>query len=236
MRVLLTNDDAYFAPGMRALVDACDTLGFEGVVVAPLKPMSATSRSVQFNVQVDWEYSDDIGSFKVVRVNSTPATCVIMAITSGLFGRPFDLCISGVNAGENIGLGLQISGTFGAAQEASGFGVRAVAISRQYGGERTSSPDEWDWSWVSKATEHAITHVLDRAGPWTLANVNLPNSSDPSTLITETQLSKVPYFDNRYIANERRIDNSIRYDRSRLHENDDISAFAERSEISVTYW
>ena len=65
----------------------------------------------------------------VYHLEATPAACVVFAAKSGIL-PPFDLCLSGVNAGENLGSGLTISGTFGAALEAADMGMRSIALSR----------------------------------------------------------------------------------------------------------
>lgn len=232
MHVLLTNDDGYRASGARALARAVRALGWSAVMVAPAAQMSGTSRS-RSSAQYVWEEADAIEGFNTVFVEATPAACVVFALTSGVFGD-FDLCLSGINAGENLGYCLSLSGTLGAAIEAAAHGVRSMALSRQYEMIGTD-PESWDWSWVASAAARAIHETLQFDLPqWRIANINLP-SSTAGTPLAVASVSPTPYFDSQFDLSLRRIVSTIGYDKDALRENDDITLFAERGLPTVSF-
>lgn len=179
-----------------------------------------------------WKETCAIEGFDTVFVEATPAGCVVFALTSGVFGA-FDLCLSGVNAGENLGLGLTISGTFGAVLEAASYGVRGIAVSRQY--ERfDTDPEGWDWSWVATAAARAVQEALELRGEkWRVANINLPNFTTGGPL-AQAGVSDISYYDDRFDTERRRIISAIRYDSRALSDSDDISLFAEHHRPTVT--
>ncbi len=231
MRVLITNDDGYRAPGIRALVDAIATLGWQGTVVAPAEPMTGASRSRMSNVPFEWTKGENIGACEVYYVGSTPAACVIFALTSGILEQ-FDMCLSGINAGENLGAGLTVSGTLGAALEAAAYKVKGVALSRQYE-SYGSNPETWDWSWVPSAAVAAIDGLMEQHDPWQVANINLPNT--PQNLMPiYTCVSQESYFQDIYDPSTLRIVSKVGYAADKLQRDDDISVFAELSRISTT--
>lgn len=227
----MTNDDGYKAAGARALALAVRELGWSGVMIAPSMPMSGASRS-RSATECIWQETDSIEGFDTVFVEATPAACVVFGMTSGALGT-FDICLSGVNAGENLGFGLTISGTFGAALEAAAYGVRGIAVSRQY--ERMGrDPEDWDWSWVSSAAARAIRDTLELPSPgWRVANINLPNLTEGSP-IRPAKVSEASYFDDRFDVERGRILSQIGYDPTSLRSDDDIMLFAERRQPTVT--
>lgn len=231
MHVLITNDDGYSAPGLIALAEAIRELGWRGTIVAPSNHMSGASRSRLSGVPLRWQHGRRISSFPVFHIDGTPAACVVFGLTSGLF-EPFDLCISGINAGENLGAGLTVSGTFGAALEATTYDVRSIAISRQRETLNTK-PELWDWSWVSKATCTTLAQLIGHHGDWNLANINLPNrvsNTDP----IYTKISSASYFYDCFDLSQGYILSTIGYRPDKVDPDDDISVFAELGRISIT--
>lgn len=174
MRILISNDDGYLAPGITALVRACQGLG-EIEVIAPEQNASGTSNALTLNrpLSVFNALLPDGSPVKVV--NGTPSDCVHVALTGLLERRP-DLVLSGINNGANMGDDTVYSGTVAAATEGFLFGVPAIAFSQVDKG----------WSELDAAAAAArlvIEEVLAaaRPGAW-LLNVNIPNRPDAAAL------------------------------------------------------
>ncbi len=231
MHVLITNDDGYSSSGILALAEAVKRLGWRGTIVAPSHHMSGASRSRLSGVSLRWTRGQNVSSFPVFQMEGTPAACVVFGLTSGFF-EPFDLCISGINAGENLGAGLTISGTFGAALEASTYNVRGIAISRQYEAYNTE-PESWDWSWVVAAAAATLASLMENQSDWNLANIDLPNRVSNTEPIY-TKISNQSYFCDRFDRAKDCIVSSIGYRSDQLDPDDDIRVFAELGRISIT--
>jgi len=171
MRILIANDDGYLAPGLAALVKACEGLG-EIDVVAPEQNASGTSNSLTLH--------RPLSAFTAANgfryINGTPSDCVHVALTGLLPQRP-DLVLSGINNGANMGDDTLYSGTVAAAMEGYLFGIPAIAFSQVDKG----------WGEVDAAARFArsfVEQVLAHPpapGPW-LLNVNIPNRPDAASL------------------------------------------------------
>lgn len=165
MKILISNDDGYQAPGIVALWEAIKDLG-EVEVVAPEHNNSAKSNALTLHSPL--YVLQAANGFRYV--NGTPADCVHVALT-GLLGYRPDLVVSGINNGANMGDDTIYSGTVGAAMEGYLFGIPAIAFSQTQKG----------WSHLDAAARKArelVQHVLagpvSQATPW-LLNVNIPN-------------------------------------------------------------
>lgn len=123
MRILLSNDDGYFAPGLAALVEALHGLG-EVVVVAPEQNRSGASNSLTLDRPLFLKKAANGFHF----VNGTPTDCVHLAVTGMLDQLP-DIIVSGINNGANMGDDTIYSGTVAAATEGYLLGIPSVAIS-----------------------------------------------------------------------------------------------------------
>lgn len=123
MRILLSNDDGYFAPGLAALAAALEGLG-EIIVVAPEQNRSGASNSLTLDRPLHLKTA--VNGFHFV--NGTPTDCVHLALT-GLLDQQPDLIVSGINLGANMGDDTIYSGTVAAATEGYLFGVPAMAFS-----------------------------------------------------------------------------------------------------------
>jgi 5'-nucleotidase len=174
MRILIANDDGYLAPGLAALVRACQGLGHIDVI-APEQNASGTSNALTLTrpLSVFQARGEPVEGFRVV--NGTPSDCVHVALTGLLPQRP-DLVLSGINNGANMGDDTLYSGTVAAAMEGFLFGVPAIAFSQAHKG----------WLEIDAAAVAArsiIEQVLACApigagqAPW-LLNVNIPNHPD----------------------------------------------------------
>ena len=130
--ILLTNDDGIESPGIRAAAERLVEFG-KLMIVAPRDPSSATGRSHPMTSDGKIEQVEYIVNGQPVpayAVGGTPAQCVVRALVQVLDQKP-DLLVSGINYGENFGVGITISGTIGAALEAASYGVPALAASLQ---------------------------------------------------------------------------------------------------------
>jgi 5'/3'-nucleotidase len=163
VRILVSNDDGYLAPGLVALADAMRSLG-DVTVVAPEQNSSGASNSLTLNRPLSvWQAPN---GYTVV--NGTPSDCVHVALTGLIEHRP-DLIVSGINNGQNMGDDTIYSGTVAAAMEGFLFGVPAMAFSLVDKG----------YAHLDTAAQmaHQIVARLARrplAAPF-LLNVNVPN-------------------------------------------------------------
>ena len=131
MRILLTNDDGIYAPGLRALRKALLPLG-EVTVVAPATEQSAAGHSVTLLTPlIVQEVRDEENRFLGWAVEGKPADCVKVALLE-LLAEPPDLVVSGLNAGSNAGINVLYSGTVAAAIEGAFFRVTSIACSQEY--------------------------------------------------------------------------------------------------------
>ncbi len=231
MKVLICNDDGYNSKGLYALTEAIKQLNWDAVIVAPLNHASGAARSRVSGRKISWDIGEPINGYPCYRIDASPATCAIFGITSGLFGK-FDLCLSGINAGENLGSGITVSGTFGVALESAAYGIKSIALSREYESMDTD-PDSWDWSSISSVVSNIIDEILKIKDNWNIANVNIPNNvTDPH--IHLSHISKSSYFADIFNLETNCIDSGIGYNKDQLSLNDDLMIFAEKKLISVT--
>lgn len=165
MKILLSNDDGYQAPGIVALYRSLQQVA-DVEVVAPEHNNSAKSNALTLNAPL--YVHEAANGFRYV--NGTPADCVHIALT-GLLGYRPDLVVSGINNGANMGDDTIYSGTVGAAMEGYLFGIPALAFSQVDKG----------WGELEAAAQKAADMVrqmlaLKLVGqtPW-LLNVNIPN-------------------------------------------------------------
>ncbi|MCH8180589.1 MAG: 5'/3'-nucleotidase SurE [Proteobacteria bacterium] len=178
MRILIANDDGYLAPGIAALVQACEGLGTVDVF-APERNASGTSNALTLHQPLSLHTAANGFNY----VSGTPSDSVHLALTAGLIPKP-DLVLSGINNGANMGDDTLYSGTVAAATEGHLFGVPAIAFSLV----------EKGWQHLDAATRVArrvIEHALaQRASegqgtrPW-LLNVNIPARADADQLAWE---------------------------------------------------
>ena len=123
MRILLSNDDGYQAPGLAALEKALSSIA-DTVVVAPDRDRSGASNSLTLEMPIRARRAEN----GYMRVEGTPTDCVHLAIT-GLLEEEPDMVVSGINAGANMGDDVLYSGTVAAATEGRFLGLPAIAVS-----------------------------------------------------------------------------------------------------------
>jgi 5'-nucleotidase len=163
MRILLSNDDGYFAPGLATLAEAVSRLA-EVIVVAPERDRSGASNSLTMDRPLAVKRSHS----GFLYVNGTPTDCVHLAVT-GLLDTLPDMVISGINHGANMGDDTIYSGTVAAATEGFLLGVPSIAMSlasRQGGNYQTAARIACDL--VERFQRHPISFPV-------LLNVNVPD-------------------------------------------------------------
>lgn len=163
MRILLSNDDGYFSPGLACLATHLSAIA-EVTVVAPERDRSGASNSLTLDRPLNLRRAAS-GYFYV---NGTPTDCVHLAVTGMLDTQP-DMVISGINAGANMGDDTIYSGTVAAATEGFLLGIPAIAVSlagKELAHYETAARviDEL----VRRFQKNIHTH------PW-LLNVNVPD-------------------------------------------------------------
>ena len=123
MRILVSNDDGYFSPGIAILAERLAALG-EVTVVAPERDRSGASNSLTLDRPLTVRRAAN--GFRYI--NGTPTDCVHLALT-GLLDTPPDIVVSGINFGANMGDDTIYSGTVAAATEGFLFGLPSIAVS-----------------------------------------------------------------------------------------------------------
>ncbi len=174
MRILITNDDGVFAPGIAALargLHAAFGAEHELVVVAPLTDHSGAGAAVgpvYERESIPYEHVDIPGLADVPTygIDGSPALAVILGCIEGFGDRP-DMIVSGINHGINAGRSALHSGTVGATLTGAQFGIRGLAVSIAWATE----PDYWETA-VHLAC--GIVPILADAEPATVLNLNVP--------------------------------------------------------------
>lgn len=126
MRILITNDDGVGASELPKLISACRKYG-EVTAVVPKFEQSGKSHGIEIHKAFEAKKVDLVPDVTVWAVDSTPADCVRFAVLG--LKLEFDLVISGINRGLNIGTDVMYSGTVGAAFEANSLGIKALSVS-----------------------------------------------------------------------------------------------------------
>jgi len=168
MRILLTNDDGIFAPGLAALYMRLSTLG-EVFVAAPADVCSGAGHSISLR-EVTCQHLDIVGKFQGFSVDGSPADCVKLAVNE-LFdaNTPFDLVVSGMNQGANVGINIFYSGTVAGAIEAAFYKLPAIAVS-------AALDDPLDLEAAADYAIEVIRQITDLP-PGRVANLNIPQLS-----------------------------------------------------------
>ncbi|MEW6093611.1 MAG: 5'/3'-nucleotidase SurE [Chloroflexota bacterium] len=197
-QILLTNDDGIESPGLWAAAEALSDLGYV-TVAAPRDQASGMGRSLPAT-------SDGLirpqvltvrgREWTVYSVGGSPAQAVLHGILEIMPRQP-DLVVSGINYGENVASGITISGTVGAAMEAAGMGIRALAISLETGVEHHRSYSrEIDFSTAAYFTAFFARLLLGKIMPADvdLLKVDVPSDATPQTPWQVTRVSRQCYF------------------------------------------
>lgn len=167
MRILLTNDDGIYAPGIHAFLPVLSELG-EVSIVAPDRERSATGHGITVHHPLRVQrYCIPDSSVCAWMVDGTPADCVKIAIQALLPIKP-DLVVSGINLGSNLGTDILYSGTVSAAVEGVILGVPSVAVS-------LTEIKDIDFTYAAQVAKGIISKMLENGlPPNTLLNINVP--------------------------------------------------------------
>jgi 5'-nucleotidase len=226
VRILLTNDDGIYAPGLRALRRELMKLG-KVTVAAPATEQSAVGHSITLLTPLlVQEMLDEDKQFLGWAVEGRPADCVKLALTE-LIKEPPDLVVSGMNAGSNAGINVLYSGTVAAAVEGAFFRHPSIAVSLEY------TKPKLDFAPAAAIARNVIEQLLERRpGPGSLININIPSlDKGPIKGIRTVAQNTIPYAE-RY---DRRVDprgrtyfwTSPGYTCPEPHPDSDVEALAE---------
>lgn len=191
-QILLTNDDGIQSPGLWAAAEALSALGYV-TVAAPREQSSGMGRSLPGT-------SDGIiqpetlvvhgQEWTVYAVGGSPAQAVLHAILE-IMPEPPDLVVSGINYGENIGTGVTVSGTVGAAMEGAALGYRALAVSLETDQKyHLSYSRDVEFSTAAQFTAKFAQMLLEKQFPEDVQLLKVEVPSD-ATLETPWEISRL---------------------------------------------
>lgn len=173
MRILLTNDDGVYAPGLAALEQQLRHLG-EVIVIAPATEQSGVGHSITYLTPLVSKSIHRDGRHWAHAVEGSPADCVKLAIAELLKDDPVDLVVSGINSGLNAGINVLYSGTVAAAIEGAFFGVTSVAVSLEH-------DDDPDFQTAAVIAKNVISGIVKQPkSKGGLFNLNVPTVATDS--------------------------------------------------------
>jgi len=242
-QILFTNDYGIRSPGLWAAAEALSQIGYVHVA-APREQYSGAGRSLPYS-------SDGIIKVESVVVNGqewmvhavggTPAQAVLHGVLEIMPQRP-DLVVSGINYGENVGSGITVSGTVGAALEAASLGIPSLAVSLEtHVSQHLSYSTEVDFSAAAYFTAYFGRVLLEQRMPLDVhvLKIDVPANSTPETPWEVTRLSRQGYFEP--IPPERSswgVPGRVGYRASSTPEQDpagtDVHSLRVRRVVSVT--
>lgn len=243
--ILITNDDGVNSPGISAVAEAVQDLG-ELLIVAPMFQQTGMGRSLpkegsvgiikKVKIMVNGRKIDAYG------VHGSPALAVSHGVLE-LTDRKPDLCISGINYGENLGLSLTCSGTLGAAFEADSHGIPSIAVSQEadLSIQRSDEYKSMNWEVAKKVTKQVTNEVLKSWFPEGIRifNINVPDSATCKTEIRVTSQSRNNH--SVFIKPEKRdletsyiLKSKLDVDIEKTEKCSDIYAFLFDKVISIT--
>ena len=164
MKILITNDDGINAPVLSHLVAFAKSIADEIVVVAPKTEQSGKSHAIDFTRPIEIRETSIAEGARCYSMDSTPADCVRFAVLG--LKEKFDLVLSGVNRGFNLGGDLVYSGTAGAVFEAARLGIKGIALS--------TAPDDFSPAIASLPRLYEYFKKNDLLSRHGWYNVNLP--------------------------------------------------------------
>lgn len=164
--ILITNDDGFTAPGIKALVQAAEEFG-ELLIIAPDKPQSGMGHAITVNMPLRVSETDYFGKHRAYHCSGTPVDCVKMGIY--LLQKAPDLIISGINHGSNVSTNILYSGTMSAAVEGALEGVPSIGFSLlDYSVEADFEPSKY---FVKEIIKNALEKGMEKG---ICLNVNIP--------------------------------------------------------------
>lgn len=237
--ILITNDDGIDSPGLHAAAEAVADLA-ELLIVAPTSQRTGAGRSYPpvldkniYPVEVPLNGRGQPG----FKADFAPAQAVIAAVLE-LAQRPIDLCISGINFGENLGSTVTSSGTVGAAIEAACFDIPALAVSLETPNEfHTRYSSEIDFSAAAYFTRYFAQQILCRGLPPKVdfLKIDVPSTATPQTRWRVSPLSRQRYWHPlRRQDDHEKIGYEAMVDYQTLVPESDIHTFVVNRQVAVT--
>jgi 5'-nucleotidase len=241
--ILATCDDGIDSPGLRAAVRAVLDLG-DVLISSPCTQQTSAGRSLSASYdgaihQIG--YAVDGQQVPAFALYGSPAQAVLYALTELVPRRPA-LCVSGINFGENVGSGITVSGTVGAALEAADDGIPSLAVSLET--DKTyhyQHSEDVDLAGAAYFTRLFAERMLARRMPPDVAllKVEVPRDATPDTPWQVTRISRQRYYralpSGRHDLNEkRRLDYEMVFDRDTLEADSDIQALLVNHVVSVS--
>ena len=187
MRILISNDDGIYSPGLSALAEVAAKLG-DVRVVAPDVEQSSSGHAITASRPLSYKRTR-IGNFEAYRVNGTPADCVALG---AYHWDKVDVVLSGINLGSNLGNSMWHSGTLAAAKQGVLLGLRGIALSL----EITRDEPNFD---ILKPHVERVLRLLLEDNQLTLVNVNFPD--EPPNGLRWTRQS-VRHYDGKVVPGE----------------------------------
>ncbi len=196
--ILLSNDDGFDAPGLKALESALAPIG-DIVVAAPAMEQSGIGHALTLRAPIMVNEKRQPGGTLWYAIEGPPATCVRLAVESLLARRP-DLVISGINRGDNLGTTVYHAGTLGAAREAALVGLPAMAVSLRGDQEKDYAAAA---AYVRRLVEEFRgEHLLK---PGFLLNVNFPAGDWKGVRVTRLSMTPRPDHFERRVSPQGRV-------------------------------
>jgi 5'-nucleotidase len=197
--ILLTNDDGIRSPGLWAAAGALGSLGYV-TVAAPKEQSSGFGRSLpstSSGIIHEEKLQINEQEWLVYAVSGSPAQAVQHAVLEIMPQKPV-LVVSGINYGENVGFGITISGTVGAAMEAASLDLPALAVSLEAAPDyHFSYSEEIDFSVAAHFTTYFGRLLLEKKMPYdvNLLKVDVPSDATMQTPWQVTRLSGQRYYE-----------------------------------------
>jgi len=240
--IFLTNDDGIHSPGLEASIQSVLGLG-RIVVAAPSRQQTAMSRSHVGAAEAKLEPIEyDVAGNKIeaYTCDCSPSLIVQLAYNILFKGQLPDLAISGINYGENIGSNVNVSGTVGAAFEASSLGTPALAVSKQTKTNSHFEYTEQDWRPSIYFLNHFAIQVLSQGFPKDIdvLKIDVPDEANEKTECEFAEVADQIYYQTYFESpslDSKISDIKVRivYDKERLSHTSDIYVLAEKKHVAV---
>jgi len=183
MKILISNDDGIFAPGIAALVKAFSAAGHEVLVCAPDSQRSAASHSLTIGRPITVKEIDFEGAAKAYAIGGTPADCVKLGLM--VLCPESEAVVSGINKGYNVGTDILYSGTVAAAMEGAICGRQALAVSQK--------ETRGDYAAAAALAVKMFDRMMQRPlAPLSVLNLNYPDC-DEIRGIASAQMGQLIY-------------------------------------------
>ncbi len=240
--ILITNDDGIDSPGLHAVATALVDLG-DLLIVAPSSQQTSMGRShppIIDKAIYETQIPLSNGSHVAYKAAVSPAQAVALAVLD-LADRPINLCVSGINYGENVGAGVTISGTVGAAMEAASYHIPALAMSLETPPQYyLTNSNQVDFSVAGHFTRYFATRILTDGLPngIDVLKVDVPDSATPTTAWRTGRVSRQRYYSSTpsgrtRLDEQKEINCEIKFDLATLEPDSDVYIFAFEKLVAV---